>query len=620
MGKLKIAKQNKKTSSGMPNWLLTTIIIVVIVAVLATCLLSIFSANGIVLRSSMAMRSDDYRVNGSMMKYYYVNTYNNFLNNYSSYLSYLSIGSSTPISEHDNITFGGTAEEPNTYDAMFLGSFTGTWFDYFAKETNAGVKTLLFYCEKADDLGIFLTKEEKKEINDELDASIQDFREQLEAYGWTNPSDSTCLSNMYGEGVSKSDIRKAMRIAALAAKAQEQVQADIETKITDAALSAEYDKNNQKYDKIDYISYTFSVSYNTAVEAVVGEDAPEATITANKDKIEAKYKELIEEAKKNAEELSKQLSASEFKAFLYNYIANKNYDDLLSGKKLASDKLPSEDDLKIIKQKLIAAVVEDLKNGKTEATTDVVDSKVDGATVYTVYEKTVSKEFADAIKSVKNSLFSSAGAVDEGYTYEGTNYVENDDFSTWAFSADRKENETKVIKTGDGSKEGEFKVDTKSFSAKTYIITKPRYQDTTVTKDVAYMTFSSEDTAKAAIEALKGKGTLTKDIFDAVATEKEATNNILYENYRKGEIGNTVFDTWLFTPSVKPGAFTENPITMSEGYYLVAYYVKDGKLAWQTDVENALLTEAVEKAEKEMEKAYGASIASSPWTMKLIVK
>ena len=42
MGKLKISKakknKNSRGSSGIPNWLLTTLVIIVVAAVLATCL------------------------------------------------------------------------------------------------------------------------------------------------------------------------------------------------------------------------------------------------------------------------------------------------------------------------------------------------------------------------------------------------------------------------------------------------------------------------------------------------------------------------------------------------------------------------------------------------------
>ena len=51
MGRLKIEKKNKrKTTNGMPTWLLSTIITIIIVAVLATSVLTLLSTTGFGMR------------------------------------------------------------------------------------------------------------------------------------------------------------------------------------------------------------------------------------------------------------------------------------------------------------------------------------------------------------------------------------------------------------------------------------------------------------------------------------------------------------------------------------------------------------------------------------------
>ena len=82
MGKMKLTKDNRRTGkSGIPNWVLATVVFVIIAAVLLTCVASLVASSGIVLRVSTAVKSEDYKVTGAMMKYYYMLTYNTFASN-----------------------------------------------------------------------------------------------------------------------------------------------------------------------------------------------------------------------------------------------------------------------------------------------------------------------------------------------------------------------------------------------------------------------------------------------------------------------------------------------------------------------------------------------------------
>ncbi len=625
MGKLKITKNKKKHASGMPNWLLTTIVIVVIVAVLGTCVATFASTDGFVMRYSNAMTSDDYKVSGNMMKYYYMSTYSNFANTYSSYMPYFSLGSGTAVSEHKNITFGGTDEDPNTFDATVLGEFEGTWFDYFMNMTQESVKALLMYCEKADELGIAIDDEDRAEIENSIDETLASFRETNGDY-----PEATCLSAMYGNGIKRSDIRAAMELSTLAEKCQTKIIEDIQAAVGDDRINAEYDKNALEYDLVDYVYYKFSVTYDEACVNILGEDYEDADVTAKKTEIDAEYKKLIDEAKAKAEALKATADLAAFKAYLYNYIANDRYQDLLDAKELSETDLPSEEQLAKIKETLIANVIKEVTDGEESAKDDVKETKpeTEGAeSTFTMYDINITSKFATAIKTVKESLFSSVNAVNTTYTVDKGVYPTTDDeeeeedkFAMWAFSADRVAGDKTIISDGDGSGDGEFKVEDKSFNTEIYILTAPRYKHVDVTRDIAYMMFTSRDDAVEAIKKLDAIESLTTDSFQTAADAAGSEAHAVYEDYIEGEMQSTSFDEWLYDEETVKGSYTATPIVMTDGSYMVAYYAADGDLAWKVRVKNSLVNDDYTAFEEELKTTYEASIVVRDWVITQISK
>ena len=84
---------------GIPSWLLSLIIIAVTVAVLFTVVGAALSSSGIILRLRTAASSENFKVTGSMMKYFYHSAYESFDSNYESYMSYLSLDTSASLKE-----------------------------------------------------------------------------------------------------------------------------------------------------------------------------------------------------------------------------------------------------------------------------------------------------------------------------------------------------------------------------------------------------------------------------------------------------------------------------------------------------------------------------------------
>ena len=612
MGKLKISKakknKNSRGSSGIPNWLLTTLVIIVVVAVLATCVGTFVASSGITMRWSTAASIDNYKVNGNMMSYFFQTTYMDFMNNYSSYMSYLSLDQTKSLKDQK---FNG---DPTKYDATFLGAFEGTWFDYFMNQTKDSVKNLLVYCAEADKLGITLDDEDQTQIDASLDSLLINIRS---SYG-AGLSDSTCISNVYGDGVSKADVRKAMELSALASKVAQHISDDIKNAITTDRINSTYDENKRDYNLVDYFSYSFDVYYDDVVAEKYGDDKKVEELTDEEKAVALElYKEKIAAAHASAKELAAKTTLDEFKAWVINYAANNLYDENYESatSKLTNEQIPDKADLDAIKAKTIAAVIKEVTEGKTEVTDDVVTTEADSQKSYKLYDIPVKSEFAEAAKTLKSKLFTAVLSAKDNGLKEKTNYVapdkddKKDDLSEWAFNADRKANDTTNIETGDGANEATVEVKDEKFTAEVCILIKPEYRDETLSRDFAYMLFTKEDAAKKAIEALEATEGLDKDKF----IEKAQDSAVAAEAYQFledcviGTMQSEELDEWLY--SAKAGEYTKTAIKMSDGSFMVALYVSENKTAaWEYAVKSNIYNEDYAAYEERMSTDFAASV------------
>ena len=615
MGKLKISKnkknKNSKGSSGIPNWLLSTLVIIVVLAVLATCVGTFIASSGIAMRWSVAVELDDFKVSGNMMSYFYGTTYMNFISQYSSYMSYLSLDQSISPKLQ---TFNASGY----YDAMLLQTnFEGTWHDYFMEETVASVKNLLIYCAQAKKMNISLTDEDLADVEASIDQLVLEIRS---AYGSTL-SEETCFANVYASGVSRDDIRDAMKLSMLASKCSDQIGKDIEATLTDDRVNNEYANNKLDYDLVDYYSYTFSVYYDDVVKEKYPDKKADDLTAEEKAEVLTLYKEKIAAVSATAKEFSGNTTPADFLNALVDHFVKEEYSDEFdtATKDLTSEQKPSEDDLATIKDKMIAAVIAEVVKDATEVTKDVAThDKEDGTKSYSIYDISISSEAATAFDKLKTNLFDAATDAKKDALVKKANYVkaeegkEEDKLSEWAFANGRKENDSTVIEEGDGANGAENTAATESFYATVYLMSKPVYKDETLSRDVAYMLFTEAAKASTAIGALKEIGaTVTKEDFEKIANDASnpAAAASSLTDYIVGTMESEEFDAWLFAEGLTVGTYTSAPIEMSDGSLMVALYLRQGDIpAWENTVKNALYSDDYVAKETEMNEEFGSAV------------
>lgn len=624
MGKMKIANNKKNANGGVPTWLLSLIVGLVALLVVGTCLASFVGSTGVIGRFSTAMKTDNYSINKPMMDYFYQTSYSSFVSGqyYQSLYSYCSLNNAK--NGNSGLPLNEQKIGEGQYDSILVSNISDykdkTWHDYFMDQALATAKEVLIFCEVADERGISLTDEELDSVNTSAKALAEQIRVSKDAYGTTpyaGLSDNACISAAFGDGVKMSDVKNALELTMLASKAQNDIAEKALDGVTIDRINAEYAENPKHYDLVDYLTFSFSVKYDNVVKEVladIGEDAKEED---HKDEILAAYKEEIAKASKKAAELSAITDKDEFLKYILNDHLTENYDEtydeVKEEKKLEDKVLPSEEDQAKIKDAMIAKIFEELfaEDAKSTAVDDV-EEKDDK---FYAYDVEINKLYGEFLSTLKSDLYSALYSLKKNAVKEEATYTvpadekDESEKQKWLYSEDRKAGDITLIEDGDGAKGAEVTAATdKSYTADVLLMTAPRYKDEAFVRNGAYMVFTKEADAKAAIEALKAKGSVDLDAFLAVAAEKADGGYSELTDYTEGGLNSDDLDAWLFDEKRAKGDFSAEPVAVSSSF-VVAYFESVGEITgWQADVKYTLYNEDTTAALEEYTEKYEGSV------------
>ena len=614
MGKLKISKAKKsrssKGTSGIPNWLLSTIIIVVVVAVLAVCISTAVFSSGLVGRMNTAMKLGDIKVSQNMMSYFFRTTYINQINTYAQY-----------VGENGNpYSLVGIDPNKSLKDQMSFDE-KSSWYDYLLNMTKNSVSQYMVYAAAANAAGIKLDDQDKADIDETVDNIILNIRYSTGMY--TGYTDDACLTAAYGEGVKKSDVRDAIELQFLAEKMSNTKGEEIEKAVKDNKNRIEkaYKDDNKLFNYTDYLIFSFDVNYEDVVADLYPDEKTEDLTADEKDKVLKEYKKRIETARENAEKLAEKNNVKDYNAFVADFVIDEEYQAVYDKamKDVKSDKLPSETDLKVIKEKLVSAILTELAEGKTAANDDVKSNTEKNE--YSIYDIKITKEFSTAVKTFKTNLFSTVKTTIDACNVERATYYEPEEedkdtetVSTWAFDSKRKEFDIKKFETGDGANKNEVKVTDNKFSAEVVLLTKPSYKIETLSRDFAYLLFTKEDAAKTAIEAIKKmEKKVDKDSFLKLAEDEKnpADAHSFIEDCVIYSMQSDALDEWLFADTTNEGSFTTTPLVMEDGSYMVALYVKQNSTPeWKYRVMDKLISDDYTEFEDGIFNKYEKNVVS----------
>ena len=254
--------------------IMTIVLVLIIVGGIALFAFQSCEKSGIGLRSKIVVKSENYEINGAMMQYAVMTSYNNYLSTYEQYglLDYIGIDTSKKLSAQQY-------------------SETQTWLDYFTEQTKSTVEQMLVYAEAAKAAGFELTAEEKNSV----DSVVSSFELMASYYG---TSTEAYIASNYGQGVKAKDIRDFLAISTLAEQYSAKVAEDLKAGITEDEVNSFYEDNKVDYTQFDTISYSEKITIET-------EGKTDDEIAAAK-----------EELKNALSKLTEATTADEFKSIL----------------------------------------------------------------------------------------------------------------------------------------------------------------------------------------------------------------------------------------------------------------------------------------------------------------
>lgn len=541
----------KKQKKAAPAWVSTLVVVLVIALLLSCVALTIVSDGGYVLRWTTVAESEHYKVTGTMLSYYFYQSYSYFLSQFGTMASY--IGLDTNKSLKDQLSTYG--EEEGT-----------TWFDYFMDPAIEDVKSMLVYCEEAYKRGIKLEDKDMAIV----DSAIEALEEQAVEYGYTV---SGFISAMYGTGVKKSDVRAALELSQLAVKCQEQIIDEITLSVTDEDINVYYDANAIDFQTAGVLSYTFTATLGDNV----GEFAKEKA-----------------EAKQFADELAACKTVEEYKQYVLDYVADKNYTKLYDKEVESIDPalLPDEAALAARRQEIIEKAMATALKGEGAEEIDTED-KVEA--MFNNIEVDLTETLANTASSIYNERFTvTADAEDEA--------------SLWIADAARAAGDTKIVEVDEtlasdeeDEEASDDKEETKEYSVTVYMIAEPMHRDETPVRNVGHIlfkpaTYSNSAKAKAKAEEVLEQflaGDKTREAFEALAQQYTEDSSVFYDNVSPGQMV-APFENWLFDEARKDG--DTGIVETSYGHHIMYYLGEEADMpAWKYAVQSTLVNEKAEK-------------------------
>ncbi len=227
----------------------TVALIAVAVLVLFMVVYTLLGNFGVFGRMHTVAQTSNYSLNQNEVRVFEYQAGQNSL--YQEWMYYYYYGTSMGLTEVEATAFQATYSSPQIYinyampTNVSMGAYDGT------ATTAAG--NYLIYCELADASGFSATIPDEQ-VDAEVDAYMNLLKQNAESVGLTLGS---YISKYIGNGVSKGDIRNALRIQYLAGEYMEAREDEIAENLTDEQLEKYRDDNKGSFFSTKYTSYKF---------------------------------------------------------------------------------------------------------------------------------------------------------------------------------------------------------------------------------------------------------------------------------------------------------------------------------------------------------------------------
>jgi len=193
------------------------------------------SSNGIREKNTVALTVNDRKISNAELNYFYIDSINEFCNNYGSYISLFGLDVTKPLNE------------------QVVDEETGlTWADDFINSANESAKATYTLVDAANAAGYTLSEAEQSQVN----SALSNIKAYALIYGYGDLD--TYLKAMYGMGATEESYRAYYEANLLASSYYNAYSEGLT--YDSAALKAAYDENPAEYSAYSYNNYYLTAS------------------------------------------------------------------------------------------------------------------------------------------------------------------------------------------------------------------------------------------------------------------------------------------------------------------------------------------------------------------------
>ena len=465
-------KQQKEAKESKKLRLYTIIFAVVIVLMIGIVIATTFLRSGILERNTTAATiNGDTKISAAELNHYYMDTVNQFMNQFSNYLSLTGLDSTKPLDEQIQ------NEETNT-----------TWADYFLQDATKRMKSVYAVYNDAVAQGYTLSDTAKTQ----LDMTVSNMAAYAKIYGY--PDANSYIKAVYGQGCNEETYRQYAEIQLIASEYAK----DHSESLTydDAALRAAEAENFNAYSSYSYHSYFVGASHFYE-GGTTGEDGK---VTYSDEEKQAGLKaaekaaqDLLDQKPATAEEFDKAIGAMSINAdtdakstvfdrVLYSQIGQIFRDWVTDAQRTAGDMTVIPNETETTNEdgtttKTVTGYYVVMFDGSTDNTFPLVNVRhilvpyeggttgENGQKTYTDEEKAAAKTKAeellaqftsgetteDAFAALAKENSTDGGSKENGGLYEDVypgQMVRN--FNDWCFDESRKPGDTGIVESDYG--------------------------------------------------------------------------------------------------------------------------------------------------------------------------
>ena len=310
IGKPRTAREiQQRKEERRSNILYATIAILFVVVAVIT----ITWKSGIVQRKATAVTIKGVNYSSAEVDYYYRSTYQNFLSQYSSYLSYIGLDTSKNLKDQ----------------TCPMDTEGGSWYDYFMDQSLTKMSSIHALCDAAA-ADNFTWNDD---MQSQFDKAMSSLSSTVDTYNSTYNSSLTVksyLKAVFGSIMTQDVYEEQLKLSILA-----QAYSDKYTNgltYTTSDLTTAYNEDPNAYDEVDYESIRIDGSVQTAADSSASGSAASSSAASSSAASSSAASEPTDEEKAAALESAKELANS----FYSQYQSGASLSDLAKGNDLAT--------------------------------------------------------------------------------------------------------------------------------------------------------------------------------------------------------------------------------------------------------------------------------------------